>query len=165
MWYRQAAQQGYAPSQFNLGNMYLAGQGVEEDKTEAFTLFRRASDQGLPAATFNLGVLYATGDGVPQDMAKAAQFYRRAAEVGYAEAQANLGVLYASGTGVSEADLVQAYVWFTLAADQGNEPAHRNLSIAAERMTADQVTEAERRAKEMLAVSGGDQRNSDNTPV
>ena len=155
-WYRQAAERGFAPSQFNLGNMYLAGQGVERDHVEAIAWYRQAANHNLPAATYNLGVLHATGDGVPQSMDKATEFYRQAAEAGYAEAQANLGVFYASGTGVDKADFVEAYAWFKLAADQGNEPARRNLTTAAEHMTSDQVAEADSRAAALRMLAQTD---------
>lgn len=50
-WYRQAAQDGYAQSQFNLGRMYEDGRGVLGNITEAARWYRRAADQGHHAAT------------------------------------------------------------------------------------------------------------------
>ena len=47
------------------------------------------------------------------------------AEQGDDDAQNNLGVMYASGTGVSQ-DKVEAYVWFSLAVENGNNEAARN---------------------------------------
>jgi TPR repeat protein len=34
-WYRKAAEQNYAPAQFNLGRCYAKGEGVKQDYVEA----------------------------------------------------------------------------------------------------------------------------------
>ena len=45
-WFRLAAEQGYAPAQFNLGASYNNGEGVAENKDEAIKWFRLAAEQG-----------------------------------------------------------------------------------------------------------------------
>lgn len=57
----QAAEQGDADAQNNLGAMYAEGQGVRQDDTEAVRWFRQAADQGLAQAQFNLGAMYYKG--------------------------------------------------------------------------------------------------------
>ena len=52
--------------------------------------------------------------------------------------------------GVSQ-DIVQAYMWFSLAAAQGNEKARRDRDTAASKMTPNQITEAQRMALDWLA--------------
>jgi len=47
-WYKKAADAGLASSQFNLGLMYVKGQGVAKDLTKAKELFRQACENGLP---------------------------------------------------------------------------------------------------------------------
>jgi uncharacterized protein len=84
---------------------------------------------------------------VPQDFAEAAKWYRLAADQGYALAQSNLGLMYAKGQGVPQ-DLVLAYMWFSLSATQGDQIAIKNQDIAAGRMTAAQITEAQKHARE-----------------
>src|SRR2546428_550692 len=91
---RQEAEQGHVEAQFNLGLMYLDGQGIPQDFTQAAQWFRKVAEQGAAAAQFNLGGMYEHGVGVPQDSAQAIQWYRKAAEQGYAQAQFNLGVMY-----------------------------------------------------------------------
>jgi len=56
------------------------------------------------------------------DYDKAVQEFRPLAEQGHAEAQLNLGIMYSLGLGVPKDD-VQAYVWYTLAAGQGDDLA------------------------------------------
>ena len=43
MCYRKAAEQGHAPAQFNLGDMYRDGEGVPQDDVEAFKWFSLAT--------------------------------------------------------------------------------------------------------------------------
>ena len=53
----QAAAQGNAAAQFNLGVMYENGRGVRRDDAEAVKWYRQAAAQGLAQAQFNLGVM------------------------------------------------------------------------------------------------------------
>ena len=80
-------------------------------------------------------------------MPKAAKWYRKAAEQGDVLAQTNLGALYGNGQGVAQ-DLVLAHMWSSLAAAQGNEDARLNVDDVAKFMTPDQVSEAQRLARE-----------------
>ena len=56
-----------AGAQSNLGNYYLAGQGVRQSFKEAVKWYRLAAEQGYPYAQRQLGLLYAKGQGVTQD--------------------------------------------------------------------------------------------------
>ena len=64
---RQAAEQGDAAAQFNLGAMYTNGQGVRKDEAEAVRWFRMAAEQGDDIGQFSLGTMYAVGQGVRKD--------------------------------------------------------------------------------------------------
>ncbi len=75
---------------------------------------------------------------------------RRQAEQGLASAQHSLGFRYATGDGVPQ-DYVQAHKWVNLAAAQTTESAEDYRSARdklAERMTASQIAEAQRLARE-----------------
>ncbi|WP_455512162.1 tetratricopeptide repeat protein [Neisseria lactamica] len=78
----QAAAQGNAAAQFNLGVMYENGQGVRQDYVQAVQWYRKASEQGDAQAQFNLGVMYAEGRGVRQDLALAQEWYGKACQNG-----------------------------------------------------------------------------------
>jgi hypothetical protein len=69
--WRRFADQGDGISQYNLGQMYEAGQGVTRDFAEAAEWYRRAAEHGIPHARLSLGVAYALGRGVPQDFLQA----------------------------------------------------------------------------------------------
>ena len=87
---------------------------------------------------------------MPQDNAEAVKWYGMAAEQGDAEAQLNLGHMYTVGRGVSE-DALLAYMWFDLSAAHGEKRAQESRDIAAKRMTPDQITKAQRMAREWMA--------------
>ena len=78
---------------------------------------------------------------------------RLAAEQGDASAQFNLGVRYDNGEGVPQ-DYVQAHKWINLAASRmtpGEEDSLDSRSVrdgVAKKMTASQVAEAQRLARE-----------------
>jgi uncharacterized protein len=94
--------------------------------------------------------MYDAGRGVAEDDAEAVKWYRKAAEQGHAMAQSNLGVMYGNGQGVAQDD-VMGYMWFNLAAAQGNERAKENKGILSERMTREQIAEAQKLSREWSA--------------
>jgi TPR repeat protein len=120
--YRLAAEQGEAPAQFLLGDIYEEGKGVPQDYVEAAKWYRRAAEQGYAAAQLLLGTLYAQGKGVPQSDAEATQWYRLASEQGDDEAQFKIGVAYDLGRGVPKDD-AEAAKWYRFAAEQGKADA------------------------------------------
>ena len=66
-WYRKAGDQGYAAAQYNLGQAYNLGNGVEKDTAEAARWWQKAAEQGLAKAQYNLGLAYHDGIGVQKD--------------------------------------------------------------------------------------------------
>ena len=86
------AEQGDANAQYNLGNMYIYGNGVPENDVEAVKWHRLAAAQGHAGAQFNLGIHHTNGKGVAQNHMEAVKWYRLAAAQGLANAQYNLGM-------------------------------------------------------------------------
>ena len=72
-----------------------------------------------------------------------------AAQTGAPDALFELGMLYATGRDV-DADLVSAHKWFNLAAARGNASALTYRVELAREMSADQVAEAQKLAREWL---------------
>jgi TPR repeat protein len=54
---KEAAEQGDADAQYNLGLMYDNGEGVEQDKFEAVKWYKKAAEQGHAEAQNNLGIM------------------------------------------------------------------------------------------------------------
>lgn len=151
-WFRKAAAQRYAPAEFQMGQLYDFGFGVPRDDRRALGWYVRAAQHGDAAASRAVGDFYRRGRGVATDLAEAVRWYRRAAEGDDLRAQYQLAQMYFDGTGVAR-DYVSAYVWFDIAAGQtpliDNQKAILELrNIAAARMPADALGEAERRARE-----------------
>ena len=78
----QAAEQGDAQAQFNLGVVYANGRGVRQDDAEAVRWYRQAAAQGFAAAQTLLGMMYENGRGVRQDLALAQEWFGKACQNG-----------------------------------------------------------------------------------
>lgn len=156
--FTQAAEDGLAIAQHNLGVLYFSGEGVPQDYEQAFEWTRRAAEQGYLRAMVNLGVLYYNQLGVqPSWMSvwplslinrssnyeQAARWYREAAAFDDGEAQYNLATMYDDGVGVSQ-DLAQAYMWARLAQDNEVPQAVALVAELEVEMTAAQRSQAQR---------------------
>ena len=117
------------------------------DYATAHRLLHPLAEQGDANAQLILGGMYYDGLGVPQDYAEAVRWYRLVADQGLAHAQDNLGFLYANGLGVSQ-DYVRAHMWSNLSAVQDDETALVYRDLYAQRMTPEQIAEAQRLARE-----------------
>ena len=124
----------------------------------AFDAAEKGAKQGNPFEQFNLGLMYYKGRGTAQDYTKAVNWWRRAAEQDFAEALNNLGMVYGNGDGVAQ-DYVQAHKWFDLAAlrhppGRKRRNSVRDRDFLAKKMTAAQITEAQRLAGEWTVAFG-----------
>ena len=88
---RQAAEQGDAEAQYNLGFMYAEGRGVSKDEAEAVRWYRLGADQGFTVAQLELGLMLMlmsdAGEGVSKDEPELVRWYRLGADQGFAVAQ------------------------------------------------------------------------------
>jgi uncharacterized caspase-like protein len=118
----QAAQQGYSPAQYQVGQMYAQGIGTARDCEQATLWAGKAAQAGSTDAAVLFAELNMTDCNGTKDPEKAAQWFRVAAEKGLANAQYSLGLLYLTGEGVPK-DVVQARKWLTASASNGNATA------------------------------------------
>ena len=151
-WYQQAAEQGFPPAQYTLGEEMYAkskkgvGQQVEQNLSLARKWYRRAAKQGHALAQYSLGNMYEKGEGGKLSFSSARKWYQQAAEQGLALAQYSLGnmyekgkmkykhslfllklgLIYEKGEGV-EQNLSLAWKWYQRAAEQGHAPAQYSL--------------------------------------
>ncbi|MDR3001912.1 MAG: sel1 repeat family protein [Fibromonadaceae bacterium] len=86
----QAAEQGEAPAQYNLGVSYQFGRGVQSCSKTAAYWYAKAAEQGFAAAQYNLANLYQHGAGVYQSKEKAKYWFSKAAEQGFKDSQTRL---------------------------------------------------------------------------
>lgn len=85
----------------------------------------------------------------PNIITEIATWRQLATERNDPNAQVNLGLMYAKGSGVPQ-DFALAHMWFNLAAAAGDEDAISNRDYVAERMSPDQITEAQRMARDWV---------------
>ncbi|WP_260926528.1 hypothetical protein [Novosphingobium sp. 9] len=76
-----------------------------------------------------------------------------AAALGDADACFDLGVTFSTGSHGMACDLVEAHKWFNLAALSGHEDAAGCRAEVADEMTAREIAEAQRRAREWLRAT------------
>ena len=127
----KAANKGYAPAQYRLGNFLRQGaetSGDYKDIKKAIEWLELAGKQGHVNAQFVLGKMYEEGIFVPKDDQKAFNWISPAAEQGHAKSQGILGLIYRKGVG-GIPDYEKAVHWLTLAAEKGEMYAQNNLGI------------------------------------
>lgn len=145
--FRPLAEHGNAIAQYNLGVMYYKGEGVPQSYPNAVFWYRHAAWQGDASAQLGLGVLCYNGQGTLQSYTEALTWFRQAADQGSVQAQINLGAMYANGQGAPQ-DYIQAHMWLSLAAAKSETRAAELRDIVAAKMTAAQIAEAQKLARE-----------------
>lgn len=122
-----AANQGYAPAEYELGRIYLYGRGIPIDYAQALLWERKAAEQGDPRAQRDMAFMYERGFGVAADPAKAAEWNQKAATQGNAEAQLHLAKALDDGAGVNK-NAEAARKWYGKAARQEQPAAQLELA-------------------------------------
>lgn len=140
---QKQARAGDAGAQYLLGFMYAEGQGVAKDEAEALKWYTKAAEQGHADAQLSLAMMYAEGRGTAKDDKQAIKWYTKAAEQGNANVQVILAAMLANAGGTDQ--LIEAYKWTLLAEAGGKDVADQQAALR-DRLTAEQVAEAEKRA-------------------
>ena len=130
---------------------------IEQKQTASQDLdsLRAAAEQGDAEAQIQLADEYFTsgaeGFNPAVSWREASRWYRRAAQQGHGKAQFSLGRMYEQGQGVPQ-DHVQAHKWLSLASAQASDedlvPYARARDSVAEKMTPEQIAEAQRLAQQ-----------------
>jgi len=95
-WYKQAARQGMANAQYNLGHFYLQGLGVEQDTSKTIEWWQQSALQDYAPAQHNIGTAYFEGIGVTQNIETAQQWFSRCSELGSSTCQESLATVMQS---------------------------------------------------------------------
>jgi TPR repeat protein len=82
----RACRQNHAAGQFQLGELYFEGRGIDKDIVEAFTWWKKAGEAGHAGAQYRLGLMYENGTGVGKDLTKALEWYKLASSNGDSQA-------------------------------------------------------------------------------
>ena len=120
--YEQAATQGDAVGQFDLGLMYEKGKGTLVQIGEAEKWYRAAAEQGHVQAMVQLAGLYLNGLTGSRDEKQALLWYQKAADKGDRDALYQLGLFAETGVCVP-LDYTQSIKFYQSAAGKGNAKA------------------------------------------
>ena len=118
---------------------------AESEETFAQVL-SKAKNGDLSSQTL-VANFYEAGIGTKKNYREAYKWHKIAAERGSAISQLGLGGLYFYGDGVPQ-DIVYAHMWWNLAASNGVELAEVSRNQIVNKMTPDQISEAQRLARE-----------------
>ena len=146
---RRAAEKGSTGAELDLSQIYLNGApGVAKNRPEAMKWLAASAGHGDVKAMVNLGYMAVNGSGdAPADLALGYCWLVRAALVDQPDAQEKLSMLLSDGAkdgrGTTiQQDLVQADLWFRVAA---RNPYHDNPQIRSRiepQMTTEQLDQA-----------------------
>ena len=129
---------------------------ARHDYVRAASLLLLEAERGSPVAQTYLGYMYQYGLGVPRDYVIATSWLHQAAEQGEPTGQFLLGLLFDKGYGVPQ-DWVEAEVWLDLAAAHaaGTQQDYfaRVRDAVAQKLTLDQLAEAQRRASAWTPIA------------
>ena len=121
-YFEDSAKQGNSDAQFQLGSMYLTGDGIEKNIKKAFDYMRKAAEAGDATAQFNMGSF-----ALPSDSNFAYSWFLKSANQGYAPAELRIGLYYYSGDKPVNQDYLEAYKWLEKSANQENSDAQYML--------------------------------------
>ena len=126
-WFRQAAENDYAPAMTALGFMYREGRGLAQNDQLAVEWFRKAIEKGEAQAMQQLGLMHRWGRGVPQDDHAALRLFHKSLELGFAQGANALGDMHRDGHGGLAKNDIEAVRYYRLSAEAENPRAMCNL--------------------------------------
>jgi TPR repeat protein len=156
----------------NRSSAFLHGRGVikstrtaESHYAVAISGFRRVAQESVSAELCRSSAsaleTLAKPDGYMagspckfNDLRPVAEAYLRSALLGSRPSQHKVASLYQEGLGM-DTDLIEAYAWFNIAAAGGSVEAERSREFIATRLTSGDVTQAQKRSLELLAMVNG----------
>jgi TPR repeat protein len=151
--FNPSAEAGDPRAQYLIGVIYLNEMAEPPDPEAAVRWLSRSAKQDYLPAQNELARLYRIGFGVEQDYTQMVYWYRRAAEQGDVGAQLFLADAYAYGGGDGfEPDLVEAYMWYEIAIQYWGMLVEPARQAVGEKMTAEQIKTAARRAEEWIGT-------------
>ena len=106
-------------------------------------LSKRMPETELAESQFQLASAISSGKGgAKRDTKEASRWYKRSAKLGNAKAQTNLGLMHYYGEGVKQ-NRVQAYLWWFMAAGQGEKQALDNLQLLSKSISQEQLSQGQ----------------------
>lgn len=142
--WHEPAINGDVDAQFNLGQAYMSGRGIELNEKKAEVWFGLAANQGHLQAINRYGlILFKNGQ-----REEAMPYLDKSAERGEHRAQYIVGTAYFNGELV-EKDYIKAYALMSLASEAGLPQATKSLQEMKDFLPADEQNKALDIAEEM----------------
>jgi len=147
--YLIAATKGHLMAQRHLGTLlYFVGQGVKKDLKKAKDHYLIAATKGHLMAQRHLGTLLYFGvDGLRQYKSAFDWLYKAAMRQD-TQSQWMISTMFFNGEGIPK-DIIQAYVWLSIAADNKHKTAEQNKPEMRAQLSPEQLTSAETKIKQI----------------
>jgi TPR repeat protein len=120
---------------------------AKKEYAAAAKLFRPLAEKGNALAQYRIAMMHKMGWGLTKDQKEAKKWSRLAAKQGNADAQLLLGSLYYKADGDESPDIVRAYIWYDVSAEQGSAEAKKEIASISKEMNPQQIADAQERAK------------------
>ncbi|MFV0431744.1 MAG: tetratricopeptide repeat protein [Alphaproteobacteria bacterium] len=144
---KKLAEEGYTPAQYNMGVMYLTGNGVTKNQSQGVKFLRKAADRGHVKAASTMGAMYLQGKAVTRNTGQARRYLTKAAQKGDTQSILYLSLMYNSGDGVKQ-DTAKAYQWLlSVPSSQNSAQLKANRDKLAQSLSPNQRSQAESAAK------------------
>ena len=147
------ANSGNTEAQYDVGEMYERGRGVNKDMAQAFKWYLKSAEQGNTKGAFRAGLAYLKGEGVEKNLDEALKWLEKSAEKSYERANYYLGVMYEKGEGVP-VNLTRALTYYKKAFNSGYAPANERISEVKKAIEEEErvrIARAEAEARRQLA--------------
>lgn len=128
-WWMKAANANDPDAQNALAECYAAGNGVYKNHQQAITWWTKAAAQGNIQSMVHLAetnALPPQDEDMTQDLVTAKYWWTKAAEAGDPYAMCRLGECLEKGYGIAAPNYEDAFKWYRLASQNGNEEATEN---------------------------------------
>jgi len=126
---QQYANNSQVKAIFALANLYMMGQGVDQDQAKAADLYQKAAGLGFAPAQYAFGGLLEHGWGVKADENLAMQWYGRAAAQDLPAACFRLGKMLLQRAASDAKKQGIAFAWITHASELGYPQAHYDRGV------------------------------------
>jgi TPR repeat protein len=125
------AHKGDASAQYELGNRYYTGNGIEQSFVSSAQWYKKAAEQGHPRAQWWLGRMHELGWGVEKSKELAFMWMKKAAKQGDKYAATSIAAMYALGEGVAK-DIQKSFIWTKKLAEEGDPGSQKLLGLKYE---------------------------------
>lgn len=120
------AENGHIDSQYQVGEMYVKGNGVHKNEKEAAIWFQKAANLGHKKAQHNIGLLYYMAPESKQNTEKAIEWFTKASDQGVTDSTFMLGQIYMEGKGGIK-NTERGFNYLYVAAEKGHPEAQNSV--------------------------------------